>query len=143
MDLEIERELMHSSPPTGPAEHGDGKFEKMLSEAMNTIEGLMLVTVTDAEREPLFREALPIFHEPLFEETLLDKCQDAFDDIRKMQIGSSRVLTLIYGAMQVVQFRVGPYYGTVVCDNIANMGLVHNLVNRIRSCLQVLSDMSK
>ncbi|KAJ1950498.1 hypothetical protein EC988_004363 [Linderina pennispora] len=45
--------------------------------------------------------------------------------------------------MQLVQFRVGLYYGTIVCDMCANMGMVHSLVARIRACLKVLSDMTK
>ncbi|KAJ2465503.1 hypothetical protein GGI02_004671 [Coemansia sp. RSA 2322] len=114
----------------------------MLQEAVLHIEGLMLVTVTDADRTVIFREALPVFHEPRFEEALIDKCYDAFDDIKKLHIGSSDVLMLFYGAMQVVQFRVGSYYGTIVCDLVSNMGLVHNLVNRIRECLKILAGMS-
>ncbi|KAJ2703071.1 hypothetical protein FB645_004063 [Coemansia sp. IMI 203386] len=146
MDMEIERTIMEAAtpPPSGaPAtDTADNHFDKMLSEAITYIDGLMLVTVTDPERLVLFREALSMFHEPLFEDTLVDKCYDAFDNIRKLQIGSNNVMTLIYGAMKIVQFRVGPFYGTVVCDAVANMGLVHNLVNRIRSCLQILLDMS-
>ncbi|KAI9501935.1 hypothetical protein GGI25_000192 [Coemansia spiralis] len=142
MDIEIERELIEASSPT-PPDISESQFEKMLGEAMTYIDGLMLVTVTDAERTPVLREALAVFHEPRFEETLIDKCYDAFDDIRKLHVGSSDILTLFYGAMQVVQFRVGSYYGTIVCDYITNMGLVHNLVDRIRNYLRVLSDMSK
>ncbi|KAJ1816642.1 hypothetical protein LPJ56_002286 [Coemansia sp. RSA 2599] len=146
MDMEIERTIMEAETPPPPealaTEMADNQFDKMLSEAITDIDGLMLVTVTDADRLVLFREALSMFHEPLFEETLVDKCYDAFENIRKMQLGSNNVMTLIYGAMQIVQFRVGPFYGTVVCDAVSNMGLVHNLVNRIRSCLQILSEMS-
>ncbi|KAJ1999220.1 hypothetical protein GGI04_004660, partial [Coemansia thaxteri] len=141
MDLEIERELMEAQS-TPSSESGNGQFDKMLQEAVLHIEGLMLVTVTDADRTVIFREALPVFHEPRFEEALIDKCYDAFDDIKKLHIGSSDVLMLFYGAMQVVQFRVGSYYGTIVCDLVSNMGLVHNLVNRIRECLKILAGMS-
>ncbi|KAJ1846268.1 hypothetical protein LPJ73_004585, partial [Coemansia sp. RSA 2703] len=152
IDLEVERELIESNTPatatastqpTAPADASDSQIEKMLSDAITHIDGLMLVSVTDADREVLFREALSMFHEPLFEETLVNNCYDAFDDTKKLHIGSSKVMTLIYGAMQVVQFRVGPFYGTVVCDAVSNMGLVHNLVGRVRSCLEIITEMSK
>ncbi|KAJ2780572.1 hypothetical protein GGI15_003497 [Coemansia interrupta] len=153
IDLEVERELIESGTPAAtaassvqppaPADASDSQIERMLSDAITHIDGLMLVSVTDADREVLFREALSMFHEPLFEETLVNNCYDAFDDTKKLHIGSSKVMTLIYGAMQVVQFRVGPFYGTVVCDAVSNMGLVHNLVGRVRSCLEIISEMSK
>ncbi|KAJ2515902.1 hypothetical protein H4217_004905 [Coemansia sp. RSA 1939] len=142
MELEIERELMEANSPS-PPDIGESQFEKMLGEAMTSIDGLMLVTVTDSDRVPVIREALAVFHEPRFEEALIDRCYDAFDDIRKLHVGSSDIMTLFYGAMQVVQFRVGPYYGTIVCDFITNMGMVHNLVSRIRDFLKVLSSISK
>ncbi|KAJ1904571.1 hypothetical protein LPJ81_002417 [Coemansia sp. IMI 209127] len=142
MEIEIERELMEASSPT-PPDLGESQFEKMLGEAMTSIDGLMLVTVTDSDRVPVIREALAVFHEPRFEEALIDKCYDAFDDIRKLHVGSSDIMTLFYDAMQVVQFRVGPYYGTIVCDYITNMGMVHNLVDRVRDYLNILSRVSK
>ncbi|KAJ2453909.1 hypothetical protein EV183_001865 [Coemansia sp. RSA 2336] len=141
MDLEIERELMEAHSPL--AEEGESKFDKLLNEAMTHIEGLMLVVITDADRTVVFREALTVFHEPRFEDSLIDKCYDAFEDTKRLQIGAGNVLTLFYGAMQVVQFRVGSYYGTIVCDIISNMGLVHILVKRIRDCLVVFSRMSR
>ncbi|KAJ2743885.1 hypothetical protein GGI20_003393 [Coemansia sp. BCRC 34301] len=142
MDLEIERELMTAQSPA-PEEVDDGPFDYMLREAIDDIEGLMLVTVTDADHTVVFREAPPSFHEPQFEEALIDKCYDAFDDIKKLHIGSSNVVTLFYDAMRIVQLRVGPYYGTIVSDEICNMGMIHNLVSRIRACLKVLAGMSK
>ncbi|KAJ2334875.1 hypothetical protein GGI00_001647 [Coemansia sp. RSA 2681] len=142
MDLEIERELMATQSPSVD-EVDDGPFDFMLREAIDDIYGLMLVTVTDADHTVMFREAVPEFHEPQFEEALIDKCYDAFDDIKKLHIGSSNVVTLFYDAMRVVQFRVGPYYGTIVSDEVCNMGMVHNLVCRIRDCLKVLAGMSK
>ncbi|KAJ2838267.1 hypothetical protein FBU31_000962 [Coemansia sp. 'formosensis'] len=141
MDIEIERELMESRSPS-PDILDDGPFGYMLREAIDNIEGLMLVTVTDTDHNAIFREALPEFHEPQFEDALIDRCYDAFDDTKKLQIGSSNVVTLFYGAMRVVQFRVGMYYGTIVSDDICNMGMIHNLVNRIRELLKVLSGMS-
>ncbi|KAJ2070022.1 hypothetical protein GGI13_008072, partial [Coemansia sp. RSA 455] len=80
---------------------------------------------------------------PQFEDALIDKCYDAFDDTKMLQIGSSKVVTLFYGAMRVVQFRVGMYYGTIVSDDICNMGMIHNLVSRICECLKVLSGVSE
>ncbi|KAJ2802113.1 hypothetical protein H4R21_002541 [Coemansia helicoidea] len=142
MDEEIERELMEAPSPPRP-ETGEYKFEKMLIDAFATIEGLTLVVVTDADRTPVFREALELFHEPRFEETLIDKCYDAFEDTKKLQVGLGSVLTLFYGAMSVVQFRVGSYYGTIVCDAFANMGMIHILVKRIRECLAVFAEISQ
>ncbi|KAJ2851899.1 hypothetical protein IWW36_000672 [Coemansia brasiliensis] len=142
MDLEIEREIMEAQSPPIP-EEGESKFDKLLNEAMTHIEGLMLVVITDADRTVVFREALTVFHEPRFEDSLIDKCYDAFEDTKRLQIGAGNVLTLFYGAMQVVQFRVGSYYGTIVCDIISNMGLVHILVKRIRDCLIVFSRMTR
>ncbi|ORX70536.1 hypothetical protein DL89DRAFT_135807 [Linderina pennispora] len=121
----------------------ENQFEKLLEDAIDHIDGLMLVRITDADRENVFRAATPVFHEPYFEDSLIEKCYDAFDDINKLHIGASQVLTLIYSEMQLVQFRVGLYYGTIVCDMCANMGMVHSLVARIRACLKVLSDMTK
>ncbi|KAJ2359432.1 hypothetical protein IWW50_005162 [Coemansia erecta] len=142
MDLEIERELMETPPPA-QAEAGESMFDKLLNDAMTNIDGLMLVVITDADRTVVFREALTVFHEPRFEESLIDKCYDAFEDTKRLQVGAGSILTLFYGAMQVVQFRVGSYYGTIVCDIIANMGLVHILVKRIRECLTLFAQMSK
>ncbi|KAJ2012898.1 hypothetical protein H4S04_005935 [Coemansia sp. S16] len=142
MDLEIERELMESRSPS-PGVLDDGPFGYMLREAIDSIDGLMLVTVTDTDHAAIFREALPEFHEPQFEDALIDKCYDAFDDTKMLQIGSSKVVTLFYGAMRVVQFRVGMYYGTIVSDDICNMGMIHNLVSRICECLKVLSGVSE
>ncbi|KAJ2301332.1 hypothetical protein IWW54_006243 [Coemansia sp. RSA 2705] len=110
---------------------------------MTGIDGLMLVVITDADRTVVVREALTVFHEPRFEESLIDKCYDAFEDTKRLQIGAGNVLTLFYGAMQVVQFRVGSYYGTIVCDIIANMGLVQILVKRISDCLAVFAELSR
>ncbi|KAJ2395270.1 hypothetical protein GGI05_001665, partial [Coemansia sp. RSA 2603] len=85
IDLEVERELIESNTPatatastqpTAPADASDSQIEKMLSDAITHIDGLMLVSVTDADREVLFREALSMFHEPLFEETLVNNCYD-------------------------------------------------------------------
>ncbi|KAI8319973.1 hypothetical protein GQ54DRAFT_318320 [Martensiomyces pterosporus] len=140
--MEVEREPTVPAVATSP-EVNNNQFDQLLNDALTYIDGLMLVTITDGDRSTVFREALTVFHEPRFEEALVDKCYDAFDDIKKLHIGASNVLTLFYGAMQVVQFRVGSYYGTIVCDIISNMGLVHNLVNRIRTCLKVLSDMTR
>ncbi|KAJ2780513.1 hypothetical protein H4R18_003415 [Coemansia javaensis] len=135
------RELMGTvSPPRAAA--SEDKFDKMLSEAFTAIDGLMLVVVTDAERSVVFREAMTMFHEPQFEETLIDKCYDAFEDTKRLQVGTGNVLTLFYGAMAVVQFRVGSYYGTIVSDAAVNMGMVHILVKRIRECLAVFAEIS-
>ncbi|KAJ2723297.1 hypothetical protein GGI07_002725 [Coemansia sp. Benny D115] len=145
MDLEIERELLEATTPAsnGSPDTGDSQIDKMLGDAMTHIDGLMLVRVSDQERRVLFREAVQMFHEPRFEYILVEKCYDAFDDIKKLQVGSGHTITLIYGAMQVVQFRVDNFYGTIVCDSVTNLGLVHNLANRIRACLQLLSDMNQ
>ncbi|KAJ2082218.1 hypothetical protein H4R24_001739 [Coemansia sp. RSA 988] len=145
MDLEIERELMDapSSPPLPNPEGSENKFDRLLNDAMTHIEGLMLVVITDADRTAVFREAVSMFHEPRFEESLIDKCYDTFDDTKRLQIGAGKSLTLFYGMMQVVQFRVGSYYTTIVCDIISNLGLVHILVKRIRECLTVFVKMSK
>ncbi|KAJ1756072.1 hypothetical protein GGH19_003070 [Coemansia sp. RSA 1807] len=142
MDLGIEREFMSTPSPPQP-EVGESKFDKLLNDAMTHIDGLMLVVITDADRTVVFREALTVFHEPRFEDSLIDKCYDAFEDTKRLQIGAGNVLTLFYGAMHVVQFRVGSYYGTIVCDIIANMGLVHILVKRIRECLVLFAQMSR
>ncbi|KAJ2706350.1 hypothetical protein H4R19_005019 [Coemansia spiralis] len=150
MDEEIEHELMEAPspaplpPPAQPPrpEIGEGKFDKMLNEAFATIDDMILVVVTDADRTVVFREAMPTFHEPRFEETLIDKCYDAFEDTKKLQVGLGHVLTLFYEAMSVVQFRVGSYYGTIVVDLGANMGMVHILVKRIRDCLTLFSQIS-
>ncbi|KAJ1943782.1 hypothetical protein FBU59_002799 [Linderina macrospora] len=133
-------QLTYVSIPEDPT---DNQFEKLLEDAIDHIDGLMLVRITDADRTNVFRAATPVFHEPYFEDSLIEKCYDAFDDINKLHIGASQVLTLIYSEMQLVQFRVGSYYGTIVCDMCANMGMVHSLVVRIRGCLKVLSDMTK
>ncbi|KAJ2334427.1 hypothetical protein GGH91_005700, partial [Coemansia sp. RSA 2671] len=135
---QIERELMETRTPS-PVVVYDGPFGSMLRAAIDDIDGLMLVTVTDADHVAIFREALPEFHEPQFEEALIDKCFDAFDDTKQLQAGTRNVVTLFFGAMRVVQFRVGTYYGTIVSDDICNMGMIHNLVARIRECLKVLS----
>ncbi|KAJ1736108.1 hypothetical protein LPJ61_000158 [Coemansia biformis] len=142
MDEEVEHGAAEAPSPPRP-EIGEGKFDKMLNEAFRTIDGLMLVVITDAERTVVFREALTLFHQPRFEETLIDKCYDAFEDTKRLQIGVGNVLTLFYGAMSVVQFRVGSYYGTIVCDDFANMGMVHILVKRVRECLTVLVEISE
>ncbi|KAJ2801384.1 hypothetical protein H4R20_003691 [Coemansia guatemalensis] len=142
MDLEIERELM-DAPPAPIPEGGEDKFDRLLNDAMSHIEGLMLVVVTDADRTVVFREAMTMFHEPRFEESLIDRCYDTFEDTKRLQVGVGKVLTLFFGRMQVVQFRVGSYYCTIVCDIISNMGLVHILVKRIRECLTVFAKMSK
>ncbi|KAJ2713924.1 hypothetical protein H4R23_005871, partial [Coemansia sp. Cherry 401B] len=135
------RELMEA--PSPPPAAGESKFDQLLSDAMTGIDGLMLVVITDADRTVVVREALTVFHEPRFEESLIDKCYDAFEDTKRLQIGAGNVLTLFYGAMQVVQFRVGSYYGTIVCDIIANMGLVQILVKRISDCLAVFAELSR
>ncbi|PIA15416.1 hypothetical protein COEREDRAFT_87832 [Coemansia reversa NRRL 1564] len=142
MDLEIERELM-DAPTTPNPEAGENKFDRLLNDAMKNIEGLMLVVITDADRTVVFREAMTVFHEPRFEEALIDRCYDSFEDTKKLQIGVGNVLTLFFEAMQILQFRVGSYYGTIVCDIVCNMGLVHILVKRIRECLAVFVKMSK
>ncbi|KAJ2162860.1 hypothetical protein GGF46_000242 [Coemansia sp. RSA 552] len=137
--MEAERDAIEAMSP----DVEESKFEKMLGEAMVSIEELMLVVITDSDRTVVFREAMTMFHEPRFEEALIDKCYDAFEDTKRLQIGAGHVLTMFYGAMVVVQFRVGSFYGTIVGDSFVNMGLVHILVKRIRSSLAVFAKLTK
>lgn len=133
---------MDATQTATPQEREEGQFERLLREAIEEIEGLMLVTVIDGDRNVLFREAPTIFHEPRLEENLMEKCYDAAEDTSKLHIGPSSVMIFIYGAMQVVQFRADSFYGIIICEMYTNLGLVHNLIKRLRTSLHLLSKIS-
>ncbi|KAJ1959077.1 hypothetical protein GGI12_004532 [Dipsacomyces acuminosporus] len=143
--MESDREPVRAETPAETENNYSSissKFEEYLASKLNSIEKLYLIVITDPYRATVFRESDQYFHEPEFEQSLIEKCHTAFGNIKKMHIGQGNLLTLFYGAMAIVHFRAGKFLGTIVCDNRCNIGLIHNLANELRTPIERFYNMA-
>ncbi|PVU94437.1 hypothetical protein BB561_002539 [Smittium simulii] len=110
-------------------------FSQYLRNSIIEIEGLMLIEINGPSKEVLFRVISEGFDEPALEEMLISQVYEIFDGLDKLEIEQSKRITTIYGAMQIIQFREGPYFGTVIAESYSNCGQLHGMSNNISRAL--------
>ncbi|PVV02635.1 hypothetical protein BB560_002907, partial [Smittium megazygosporum] len=101
------------------------------------IEGLMVIEITNSSKKVLFK-AIQHFEEPGLQAQLNTLLYEVFDDLDKLEFEKAHRVTGMFGSMQIVQFRSGPYFGTLVADSYTNVGKLHELSDQISSVLEKL-----
>ncbi|PVU88881.1 hypothetical protein BB559_005352 [Furculomyces boomerangus] len=113
-------------------------FSEFLGTSMDLIEGLMLIVITLHGKDILFRNVNQGLDEQKLEQELINQTIKTFDNMEKLGLSTDSVISAMYGGMQIVQFKSGNYYGTMVADSFSNSGQLLELSKSISKALKDL-----
>ncbi|PVU88220.1 hypothetical protein BB559_005668 [Furculomyces boomerangus] len=105
---------------------------------MNNKNGLMLIVITLHGKDILFRNVNQGLDEQKLEQELINQTIKTFDNMEKLGLSTDSVISAMYGGMQIVQFKSGNYYGTMVADSFSNSGQLLELSKSISKALKDL-----
>ncbi|OLY78778.1 hypothetical protein AYI68_g7166 [Smittium mucronatum] len=126
---------------------GSVSFSQYLKEMMSTIEGLVLCEINGPNKEVLYKVENPGIEEQRLESVLLDQAYEIFEDIDRLSPSKKsddpNIVSATFGAMQIIQFRSGSYYGSIIADSFSNTGQIIEFSKTICNALSMLGDIEK